>query len=266
MSSSDAVVPSKRPLTGSVALITGGSRGIGRAITMELARLGANVAINYFRNPEQARSTADAVQRELGALAVPIKAHVGEPDQVEGLIDAVVQEFGGIDILINNAASGVQRPAQELEPKHWDWTMSINARGPWLAAKHAAPHMAARGGGAIVNISSVGAGRVMANYTSVGVSKAALEALTRYLAVELAPQGIRVNAVSGGLVQTEALDHFQDRDNMIEQAGRDTPAGRMVTPQDLASVVAFLCLPESQMIVGQTIIVDGGMMLPWRTS
>ena len=266
MSSSDSGVFPQRPLSGNVALITGGSRGIGRAITMELARLGADVAINYFRNPEQAKTTADTVHRDLGVRAVPIKAHVGEPDQVDGLIDAVVKDFGGIDILINNAASGVQRPAQELEPKHWDWTMAINARGPWLAAKGAAPHMAARGGGAIVNISSIGAGRVMADYTSVGVSKAALESLTRYLAVELAPQGIRVNAVSGGLVETEALDHFQDRDNMIERAARDTPAGRMVTPQDMASAVAFLCLPESQMIVGQTIIVDGGMILPWRTS
>ena len=266
MSSPDAVVPPKKPLSDSVALVTGGSRGIGRAITMELARLGANVAINYFRNPEQARSTADAVQRDLGVQAVPIKAHMGEPDQVEGLIDAVVQEFGGIDILINNAASGVQRTVMDLEANHWNWTLDINARGPWLAAKYAVPHMLSRGGGSIVNISSVGAARVMDNYMSVGVSKAALESLTRYLAVELAPQGIRVNAVSGGLVKTEALDHFEDRENMIAKAIEDTPAGRMVTPEDIARAVAFLCLPESQMIVGQTIIVDGGMMLPWRTS
>ncbi len=253
------------PLSGAVALVTGGSRGIGRAITLELARLGASVAINYLRHSDQAHETAETAQRLSGARAVPFKAHLGEPEQVDRLINDVANTFGGVDILINNAASGVQRPARELELRHWDWAMGINARAPWLAAKRAAAHMAERGGGSIINISSVGAARVMANYTSVGVSKAALEALTRYLAVELAPQGIRVNAVSGGLVKTDALEHFEDREQMIDRAVRDTPAGRMVTPEDIARAVAFLCLPESEMIIGQTIVVDGGMTLTWRT-
>ncbi len=257
--------PEKTPLTGSVALVTGGSRGIGRAITLELARLGAEVAVNFFRNPEQARDTVDVVRAQYHVRAESFKAHLGETAQVEGLVENVIQTFGGLDILINNAASGIQRSAQELEPRHWDWTMEINARAPWMAAKTAVPHMIARGGGSIVNISSIGSGRVMPHYASVGVSKAALEALTRYLAVELAPQGIRVNAVSGGLVKTGALDHFQNREGMIQRAMHDTPAGRMVMPEDIARVVAFLCLPESQMIIGQTIIVDGGMTLPWRT-
>ena len=261
----DSATNISRPLDGAVALITGGSRGIGRAISLQLASLGADVAVNFLRNAKSADETVTAIRETYGSRAEPFKAHLGEPEQIEKLIEDVIEAFGRIDILINNAASGIQRPATDLEPKHWDWTMGINARAPWLAAKLAAPHMIAQGRGTIVNISSLGSVRVMADYTSVGVSKAALESLTRYLAVELAPQGIRVNAVSGGLVKTAALDHFEDRENMIDRATRDTPAGRMVTPEDIAKAVAFLCLPESHMIIGQTIVVDGGMTLAWRT-
>ena len=266
MSTGDSGAGGALPLTGHVALITGGSRGIGRAITRELAGLGADVAVNYLRNAKQAQETVQSVRDDFSVRAESFKAHLGDPDQVTRLISDVTDSFGRLDILINNAASGVQRSVTELEAKHWDWTMGINARAPWLAAKLAAPIMTAQGGGAIVNISSVGAGRVMTDYTSVGVSKAALESLTRYLAVELAPHGIRVNAVSGGLVKTDALDHFDDRDTMIATATRDTPAGRMVTPEDIARTVGFLCRPESAMIIGQTIIVDGGMTLAWRTT
>lgn len=251
-------------LAGKVAIVTGGSRGIGRAITLELARSGADVVINYFRNPAPAQETAREVEA-LGRRALLIKAHVGEPERVRELFQEVKETLGGVDILVNNAASGVQRPATELETKHWDWTLDINARGPWLCAKEAAPMMAARGGGRIINISSLGSHRVMTDYTSVGVSKAALEALTRYLAVELAPQGIRVNCVSGGLVETEALDHFENREEMIATARQETPAGRMVAPDDIAKAVAFLCSDAAEMIVGQTIIVDGGMGLLWQT-
>lgn len=251
-------------LAGKVAVVTGGSRGIGRAITLELARSGADVVINYFRNPAPAQETAREVEA-LGRKTLLIKAHVGEPERVKELFQEVKETLGGVDILVNNAASGVQRPAMELETKHWDWTLDINARGPWLCAKEAAPMMAARGGGRIVNISSLGSHRVMSDYTSVGVSKAALEALTRYLAVELAPQGIRVNCVSGGLVETGALDHFENREEMIAVASQETPAGRMVAPDDIAKAVAFLCSDAAEMIVGQTIIVDGGMGLLWQT-
>ncbi|MBI4328439.1 MAG: enoyl-[acyl-carrier-protein] reductase FabL [Chloroflexi bacterium] len=251
-------------MAGKTALVTGGSRGIGRAISLELARLGANVAINYFRNPRAARETA----KEIGALGVRVsmhKAHVGDPEQVEAMFREVQQTYGSLDILVNNAASGVQRSALELETKHWDWTLDINARGPWLCTKAAVPLMAGRRG-RVVNISSLGSQRVMDVYMAVGVSKAALEALTRYLAVELAPWGITVNCVSGGIVATEALEHFPNREEMLAAAERQTPAGRMVTTQDIAHVVAFLCSDEAQMIVGQTIVVDGGMSLVWTSS
>ena len=187
-----------------------------------------------------------------------IKAHLGDAEKIKEMFAQIEDAFGRMDILVNNAASGVQRSAAELEEKHWDWTMNINAKAPWLCAIEASRLMDS--GGSIVNITSLGSQRVLPYYFSVGTSKAALEALTRYLAVELAPKGISVNAVSGGYVDTGALDYFPNREEMLE-AGSQTPAGRMVTVADIARVVAFLCTRESEMIRGQVIVVDGGVTL-----
>jgi enoyl-[acyl-carrier protein] reductase III len=247
-------------LRGRIALVTGGGRGIGRATTLELARRGADVIVNYLRNQEAAEQTA-ADARQLGVRAVALRGHVGQAEKLARMFDEVEQEFGALDILVNNAASGVIRPALELEEHHWDWTLNINARAAWLAAKRAAPLMRGRGG-RIVNVSSLGAQRVLPEYFLVGVSKAALESVTRYLAVELAPLGIAVNAVSGGLVETDALQYFQHRESMVSGARERTPAGRMVTPEDLAQVIAFLCGSGAEMIRGQTVVVDGGFSLP----
>ena len=247
-------------MQGKIALVTGGGRGIGRAITLRLASLGADVIVNYLRNAEAAEQTATEAQA-LGVRAEALRGHVGDPDKVTAMFEAVRERFGALDILVNNAASGVIRPALELEPRHWDWTLNINARGAWLCARQAAPLMAGRGG-RIVNISSLGSGRVLKEYVAVGVSKAALESLTRYLAVELAPLGIAVNAVAGGLVETDALRHFEHRDRMLADARARTPAGRMVEPDDIAGAVAFLCGPSAEMIRGQVIVVDGGYSLP----
>ncbi len=172
--------------------------------------------------------------------------------------------LAGLDYLICNAASGYNRPVMEQKPKGWDWTMNINARAALFAAQRAAPLMERGGGGAIVNISSPGAGRVLPDYVVVGASKAALEAVTRYLAVELAPKNIIVNAVSPGVVLTDALKHFdaiRKDEHIIEQALGRMPAGRLVTPEDVAGVVAFLCTPAASMIRGQVILVDGGYTL-----
>ena len=244
-------------LKGRVALVTGGSRGIGRSIALELARRGADIAFNYLRSHAAATATQHDIE-VLGVRCLRIRAHLGDGAKIKQLFARVEREFGRLDILVNNAASGVQRPATELEEKHWDWTMNINARAPWLCTVEASRLMS--GGGSIVNITSLGSQRVLPYYFSVGTSKAALEAITRYLAVELAPKGITVNAVSGGYVETGALDHFPNRDEMMA-AGAQTPAGRMVTPEDIAHVVAFLCTEEARMIRGQVIVVDGGASL-----
>ena len=249
-----------RDFAGKLALITGGGRGIGRAIALELARRGADVLVNYVRHPDDAGATA-AEARGFGVQAETIRGNVADEAHVTRMFNEVRERYGYLDVLVNNSASGVNRPMAELTPHHWDWTLNVNARGAWLCAQAALPLMQAHGGGAVVNLSSLGATRVMREYFLVGVSKAALEAVTRYLAVEFAPHGIRVNAVSGGLVETDALKSFSWGPEVIQQTLGRTPAGRMVEPEDLARVVAFLCSPEATMIRGQTIVVDGGFSL-----
>lgn len=245
-----------------VALVTGSGRGIGRAIALYFARCGADVVVNFFRNRQPAEQTADEV-RALGRTALAVKADIGTLEGIESLFEQVEAQFGGLDYYIGNAASGYNRQALQQRPKGWDWTMNINARSLLFAAQRAVPLMQKRGGGAIVSISSPGSQRVLPDYAVVGASKAALEALTRYLAVELAPLGINVNAVSPGVVKTEALEHFSflKDPTMLENLSRRTPAGRMVTPEDVAGVVGFLCSPAACMIRGQVIVVDGGYFL-----
>lgn len=248
---------------GKAALVTGSGRGIGRAIALRLAQEGADIAVNYFRHRAAAEETARHI-RALGRQALVVKADVGNLEAINRLFDAVEAAFGALDILVCNAASGYNRPALQQKPKGWEWTLNINARSLLFCAQRAAGLMQQRGGGAIVSISSPGSSRVLPDYIVVGASKAAVEALTRYLAVELAPLGIVVNAVSPGIVATEALRHFDAaRDgSVLGRVAAATPAGRLVTPEDVAAVVAFLCSPEAGMIRGQTIVVDGGFLLP----
>ncbi len=248
-------------LDGRLALVTGGSRGIGRTIAVDLARRGADVAISYLRNEEAAAEAVGEIEA-LGRRAVALRGRVDSTERAHALVDGAAEALGGLDLLVSNAASGVIRPALEATERHWNWTLDTNARALLLLAQRATPLMQERGGGAMVAISSLGSMRVLKNYTLVGVSKAALEACVRYLGVELAPLGIRVNAVSGGVVETDALDHFPNREEMLS-AGRDrTPAGRLLVPQDLANAVAFLASAEASMIVGHTLVVDGGYSLP----
>ena len=253
----------EQPFEGKIALVTGSGRGIGRAIALHFARKGANLVVNFFRNRAPAQETADCIQA-LGRRAVLVKADVGTIEGIDHLFGEVEQQFGGLDILVSNAASGYNRPALAQKPKGWDWTMNINARALLFAAQRAVPLMERRGGGFIVSISSPGSFRVLPDYVVVGASKAALEALTRYLAVELAPKNIVVNAVSPGIVPTDALKHLEAAqvEDLMEQVAAQTPAGRVLTPEDVAGVVAFLCTPAASMIRGQVLLVDGGYTLP----
>lgn len=249
---------------GKTALITGSGRGIGKAIALHFARLGADVFVNFFRNRDTAQRTAQEIE-SLGRRAWVVKADIGDLSDLNRLFDFVENAAEGLDFLVCNAASGYNRPVMEQKPKGWDWTMNINARAALFAAQRAAPLMERRGAGAIVNITSPGSTRVLPDYVVVGASKAALEAVTRYLAVELAPKNIVVNAVSPGMVLTEALQHFaaiRGDVNILERATAQTPAGRLITPEDIAGVVAFLCSPQARMIRGQVILVDGGYTLP----
>jgi enoyl-[acyl-carrier protein] reductase III len=257
------MIMNKDHFQGKTALITGSGRGIGRAIALHLASLGANIVVNYFRNREPAEETAHEISK-FGAKVEIIKANVGEIDEITHLIETTDKVFGGLDILVSNAGSGYNRPIMEQRPRGWDWTMNINARALLFLAQKAVPLMEKKGGGWIVSISSPGSFRVLPEYVVVGASKAAIEALTRYLAVELASRNIVVNAVSPGIVATEALKHFntmQD-DDLLEEVALQTPAGRIITPADIAGIVAFLASPAASMIRGQTVIADGGFTLP----
>ncbi len=237
---------------GASVLVTGGSRGIGKAIALRFASLGAaRVAIGYMRGDRAAEETATELAA-LGANVVLVRGSIASKRVADE-----VAELGQLDVLVHAAATGVIRPALETDDKHWDWTMSANARALLSLSRAAAPSMPA--GSSIVAISSLGSSRVLENYALVGASKAALEALVRYLAVELAP-AIRVNAVSAGVVDTGALEHFPNREAMVEM-GKRNPVGRIVTPEDVAACVTFLCSPEAEMIRGQTLIVDGGWSL-----
>lgn len=242
-------------LTGRKALVTGGSRGIGRAIAVRLAQAGCDIAINYLRNRAQAEETAQAVEA-LGRQALLHKVNVAEGDKLPEMFEAIQQAFGGLDILVSNAASGVIKPAMELTMRHWHWTMDINAAALLPLVQHAQPLMSK--GGHVIAVSSLGAVRAIPNYAAVGASKAALESLVRHLAVELAPCGIRVNAISAGVVDTDALKHFSNREQLLTESARRTPAGRLTEPEDVADTALFLVSPLAGMMVGQTIVVDGG--------
>lgn len=250
-----------RPLEGKVALVTGASRGIGRVIALELGRLGASVAVNYHRRLEEAEKVVRELA-ELGSGGVAIQADVSDPEEAHRLVQLVNQELGGLDILINSAARGLERPRNAMQqlPQHIRNSFDLNVIGPWFCSKEAAPIMERRGGGAIVNLTSLGAKRYIEHYAAVGVTKGALDTLTMYLAAELAPKNIRVNGVCPSWVE-ETGGVAAMSPEVGEALRRNMPAGRHVSPQDVANLVAFLCLPESQMIVGQTIVLDGGVSL-----
>ncbi|MDA0351298.1 MAG: SDR family oxidoreductase [Chloroflexi bacterium] len=252
------------------AVISGGSRGIGRAIALRLAREGAHVAVTYARSAAAADETAEAC-RALGVEATAWKADVGNEDEVRALfhhLEGWSPGGGapGIDIFINNAARGLERPRPALQQRqgHLHRAMDVNVFGPWLAVQLAAPLIESRGGGTVVNLLSPGATHYMKDYAAVGVSKAALSSLTMYLAVELASLGIRVNAVSAGWVEGSEGDRTYQVD-VANKVRPHVPAGRNVAPEDIAATVAWLCSDEAPMLVGQTVYLDGGFAdAAWR--
>jgi enoyl-[acyl-carrier protein] reductase III len=242
------------PDNGRSVVVTGGTRGIGKAIALRLAADGASrVVLGYMRNDKAAESAAEEV-RAAGAEPVLVRGNIASAKVI-----AELAAHGPYAIVVHNAATGVIAPALETDDKHWDWTVNANARALLSLTRACVPDM--QSGSSIVAISSLGAQRVLENYVLVGTSKAALESVVRYLAVELAPRGIRVNAVSGGVVETGALEHFPNREEMLHAGRTRTPAGRLVEPDDIAGAVAFLCSSDAQMVRGHTLIVDGGFSL-----
>jgi enoyl-[acyl-carrier protein] reductase III len=241
------------------ALITGGTRGIGKAISLSLAAKDTHLFLNYLRDDE----SAEAVKKEAeakGAKVTLIQANVGDADAFAGIFEEVKKHTDRLDVLIHNAALGVFKPVHQLREKDWDISLDVNAKALLFLAQGALPFMK-KSGGSIVTISSLGAHHFTPNYGAIGISKAALENLVRYLAVELSAYKIRVNAVSGGLVDTDSVRMFPDFERMKKEFLSRTPGGRIGTPEDIAKVVMFLLSPQSEWIFGQTLIADGGYSL-----
>ena len=245
-------------LAGKTALVTGAARGIGRAIATKLAAAGCDVAVNYYNSAEAAEALCAQI-RAGGRRACAIQGSVGIPDSVDEMFAEFRRHFDRLDIVVSNAASGVLKPTVEMTLKHWRWCLETNALALNLLVQRALPLMPE--GGRVVAMSSLGAQRAMPGYGFVGASKAALEALARALAQELGPRGIRVNVVSAGVVDTDALSYFPNRDALLADFARRTPAGPVLTPQDVANAVYLLCLPEAAMINGHTLVVDGGFAI-----
>ncbi len=243
------------PLAGKVAFISGGSRGIGRATALKLASAGCDLALLYYNSHEEAEALCEEI-RQGGRRAIAVQADVSSPDSVAEAFAVFKEHFDRVDILISNAALGVLRPALEMGLKHFRRCMETNALALNTLAQNAVPLMGE--GGSIIALTSLGSERAIPNYTFIGASKAALEALSRGLAQELGPRGIRVNCVSAGVVDTDALKHFPNREHLLAEYAERTPLGPTLRPEQVADAIYLLCLPEAGMITGHTLFVDGG--------
>jgi NAD(P)-dependent dehydrogenase (short-subunit alcohol dehydrogenase family)/3-oxoacyl-(acyl-carrier-protein) synthase len=247
-------------LSGKLALVTGGAKNIGREIAGELAARGADLIINYFHSSDAAKQSKIDLERA-GTSVTLVRGSVAQEAHVNQMFDTIQERYGHLDILINNAAAGALVPADQLTEDYLDRAWNTNLKGAIWCARRAAPLMATRGGGAIVNVSSLGARLVLHNYLASAPAKAAVEALTRYLAVEYAPLGIRVNSASASMLVSEVADAFPDSAELLKVIADATPFGRLGTPKEFADVVAFLVSEQSRWITGQTIVVDGGLAL-----
>ncbi len=245
-------------LEGKIALVTGGGRGIGRAICQELAARGATIIVNYHRSGAAAAEVVAQIEKAGGA-AQRAQADVSDADQVTAMFKAIVSDFGTIDILVNNAGMTRDNIIMMMKPEDFDAVIETNLRSCWLCCKTAARTMMRKRSGSIINITSVVGIAGNGGQTNYAASKAGIIGLTKSLAKEVAVRGIRVNAVAPGFVETDMTADLSDE--IREKAIEAIPLGRMGAAQDIAKAVAFLASDEADYITGQTLVVDGGMVM-----
>lgn len=252
-------------LEGKVVLITGGSRGIGEAAAIQMAKAGANIVVSSRKLPELER-VAQEVEK-LGRRAIPVVAHAGRMDQVQSLVDTVVKEFGRIDILVNNAGTGIAATAIDLDEKVWDAVMNVNLKGVFFLSQAAARFMKEKGFGNIINIASVD-GYVANPMTCIySISKAALIMATKCMASEWSAYNIRVNAIAPGYIDTKLLNakwHYfseEEKEKAKFEDAKRVPLGRIGDPKEIANSIIFLASQASSYVTGRTYIVDGGQLL-----
>jgi glucose 1-dehydrogenase len=244
-------------LEGQVALVTGGSRSIGRAIALGLAKEGASVAVNHVQHADAAQDAVREIQA-LGRRAMAVRADTSRQAEVRAMVSEVTQALGAIDILVNNA--GVQKRVYflDLAEEDWDWMLDVNLKGYFLVGQAVAAGMKARGKGKIINVSSEAGGFPAPRMTAYCVSKAGVAMLTKCMALELAAHGIRVNALAPGLTRTDINREDLEDDAFLKARLQRIPLGRVMNPQDLVGAAVFLASADSDSMTGQTLQVDGG--------
>ena len=242
-------------------IITGGTRGLGKELCLEFAKNGCNVIFTYSRSQTESKKVKLEIEK-LGVTAKFFKLNLLSPDNINQFCEIIKKENINFDFLINNAASGVMKNSIETTEKHWDWTMQVNVKGPWLLSKNLSKNINKKG--KIINISSPGSTKVLNNYFSIGVSKAALESLTRYMAYDLAKDDISVNSISASLLETDAIKHFPNQEEIKSILSRKNPKQKKLIPNDIAKFAVSLCSEAGDMVIGQNILIDGGDTLLLR--
>jgi dehydrogenase/reductase SDR family protein 4 len=244
-------------LSGKVAIVTGGSRGIGRAIALGLANYGADVVV-ASRKQADLDVVADEI-RALGRKAAAIATHMRDREEIERLVQATLAEFGKIDILVNNAGTNPYfGPFLEMEERTWDQIMAVNLKGYYLLAVAVAKGMVERKSGNIINVASAGGRRASPGLGGYSISKAGVIMLTQVLAQELGPHGIRVNAIAPGIIQTRFAEALWSNELILQRTKEQTPLGRIGQPEEMAGVCVWLASDASSFVTGQTIVLDGG--------